>query len=182
MPSKFSSDYSFLFLEQYHLLQGNYILNTQKIVNFRVNQGNLIYLYNLKGDTLYYYSKSLSQIQDELGIHPNTCKSCIKGNNYLNFFKITDICIKNAKPANLSTHELTNLIYEKRKEFLSSTYKTKFSQVIFAKNIETEEILEFPSILSAVDYFKNNNITVDRNKISKILNTNEIYKGYTFIK
>lgn len=72
MPSKFSSDYSFLFLEQYHLLQGNYILNTQKIVNFsplaptgrRVNQGNPIYLYNLKVDTLYYYSKSLSQIQD----------------------------------------------------------------------------------------------------------------------
>lgn len=182
MPSEFSSDYFFLFLEQYYILQGEFSLNTQKIVNFRVNQGNPIYLYNLKGDTLYYYSKSLNQIQDDLGIHPNTCKSCLKGNNYLNFFKITDIRIEGANSANLSVSELSNLISEKKKEFLSSTYKAKFSQIIIIKNIETEEILEFPSILATVNYFKNNNITVDRNKIAKILNTGEVYKGYIFIK
>lgn len=180
MPSEFSSDYSFLFLEQYYLLQGNFKLNTQKIVNFRVNQSNPIYLYNLKGDILYYYSKSLNQIQDDLGIHPNTCKSCIKGNSYLNFFKITDIKIEGAKPANLSISELTDLISKKKKEFLSSTYKTRFSRIISVKNVESGEIIEFPSILAAVNYFKYNNITIDRNKISKILNTNEIYKGHIF--
>jgi len=61
MPSEFSSDYYFLFLEQYFLLHESFNLNTQRIVNFRVNQGNRIYLYDLKGKTfLYYSSKSLS--------------------------------------------------------------------------------------------------------------------------
>lgn len=66
MPSEFASDYSFLFLEQYYLLHECFNLNTQRIVNFRVNQGKPIYLYNLKGNTLYYYSKSLNQIQGEV--------------------------------------------------------------------------------------------------------------------
>lgn len=59
------------------ILHESFNLNSQRIVNFRVNQGNQIYLYDLKGKTLYYSSKSLSQIQGDLGIHPHTCKSCI---------------------------------------------------------------------------------------------------------
>lgn len=114
MPSEFSSDYYFLFLEQYYLLHESFNLNTQRIENFRVNQGNQIYLYDLKGKTLYYSSKSLSQIQGDLGIHPHTCKSCIKGNNYLNFFKITDIPVVGANQANLSLVELASLISEKK--------------------------------------------------------------------
>ena len=107
---EFSSDYDYLFLEQYYLLHRSFNLNTQRIVNFRVNQGNSIYLYNLKGETLYYSSKSLNQIQGDLGIHPNTCKSCLKGNNYLNFFKITDTPIEGANRVNLSIAELSSLI------------------------------------------------------------------------
>jgi hypothetical protein len=119
MPSEFSSYYYFLFLEQYYLLRRkleSFNLNSQRIVNFRVNQGNRIYLYDLKGKTLYYSSKSLSQIQGDLGIHPQTCKSCIKGNNYLNFFKITDIPVVDANQANLSFVELASLISEKKKK------------------------------------------------------------------
>ena len=70
MLTEFSSDYYFLFLEQYYLLHESFNLNTQIILNFRVNQGNQIHLYDLKGKTLYYSSKSLSQIQGDLGIHP----------------------------------------------------------------------------------------------------------------
>ena len=77
MPLDLRSHYSFLFLEQYYLLHKSFNLNTQRIVNFRVNQGNPIYLYDLKGNTLYYSSKSLQQIQGDLGIHPSTCKSCL---------------------------------------------------------------------------------------------------------
>lgn len=39
MPATLSSDYYFLFLEQYFLLHKSFNLNTQRIVNFRVNQG-----------------------------------------------------------------------------------------------------------------------------------------------
>lgn len=97
-------------MEQYYLLHKSFNLNTQRIVNFRVTQGNRIYLYDLEGRTLYYSSKSLSQIQGDLGIHPNTCKSCLKGNNYLNFFKITDTPFEGAVLANFTVTEVASLI------------------------------------------------------------------------
>jgi hypothetical protein len=66
MPSEFSSDYYFLFLEQYHLLNKRFNLNTQRIVNFRVNQGTDIYLYDIEGKILFYASKSLNQIRGKI--------------------------------------------------------------------------------------------------------------------
>lgn len=51
------------------------------------------------------------------GIHPNTVKSCLKGNNYLNFFNLTDTPIEGAIPANLSIAELASLISEKNVVF-----------------------------------------------------------------
>lgn len=191
---EFSSDYDFLFLEQYYLLHRSFNLNTQRIVNFRVNQGNSIYLYDLKGETLYYSSRStargiqpqrggsLNQIQGDLGIHPNTCKSCLKGNNYLNFFKITDTPIEGANKVNLSIAELSSLISEKKMLFLSDTSRARFSRPVVMKNIETGETIEFSSIIAIVNHFKLKDKIFDRNKIAKVLNTNQPYHGYIFTK
>lgn len=55
MPSEFSCYYSFLLLEQYYLLHESFNLNTQIIVNLIVNQGNPIYLYDLKGKYLVLF-------------------------------------------------------------------------------------------------------------------------------
>jgi len=60
MPAEFSSGYYFLFLEQYHLFNKRFNLNTQRIVNFRVSQGRNIYLYDIEGKILFYASKSLN--------------------------------------------------------------------------------------------------------------------------
>lgn len=194
---EFSSDYDYLFLEQYYLLHRSFNLNTQRIVNFRVNQGNSIYLYDLKGETLYYSSKSLNQIQGDLGIHPNTCKSCLKGNNYLNFFKITDTPTEDANRVNLSVAELSSLISEKKMLFLSDTSRAKISRPVVMKKIETGETIEFPSIIAIVNHFKLMNKIFDpsgpgprslclgpkgRNKIAKVLNTDQPYHGYIFTK
>lgn len=114
MPSELSSDYYFLFLEQYYLLHKSFDLNTQRIVNFRVNQGKSIYLYDLDGKILYYTSKSLNQIKEELGIHQVTCSKCInQGKSYLNFFKITDSPITGASEANLDFLSISQRILEK---------------------------------------------------------------------
>jgi len=58
--AEFSSGYYFLFLEQYHLFNKRFNLNTQRIVNFRVSQGRNIYLYDIEGKILFYASKSLN--------------------------------------------------------------------------------------------------------------------------
>jgi len=62
-------------LEQYHLLNKRFNLNTQRVVNFRVNQGTDIYLYDIEGKILFYASKSLNQIHysvQEGGVLNNT--------------------------------------------------------------------------------------------------------------
>jgi hypothetical protein len=111
LATEFYSDYYFLFLEQYYLLHKDFYLNTQRIVNFRVNQGTNIYLYDLEGKTLYYSFKSLNQIKGNLGIHPDTCNNCIKeGKSYLNFFKIANTPIKGASVAKFNIPELASLI------------------------------------------------------------------------
>lgn len=66
--------------------------------------------------------------------------------------------------------------------FLSTTTRAKFSTPLIVKEVETGETLEFPSIISMVNYFKSLNITMDRNKIGKLLNTGKPYNGYIFIK
>ncbi len=47
-------NFPYLFLEQFYLLHEKFNLNTQRIVNFRVNQGKTVYLYSLDGKVLYY--------------------------------------------------------------------------------------------------------------------------------
>ena len=69
MPEELSSDYNFLFLEQYNLLDSNFNLNTQRVVNFRVNQGNTVYLYDFEGKILYYTATSLNVLKADGGIH-----------------------------------------------------------------------------------------------------------------
>lgn len=183
MPREFSSDFFYLFLEQYYLLHKEFNLNTQRIVNFRVNQGKKTYLYDLQEKILFYTSRSLNQINSELGIHFNTCNNCIKnGNNYLNFFKISNTLIKSAVNINLDINLITNLILEKRKLFKISELKKKVSLPISLKNVKTEENLHFNSITDTVKYLKSINIIVDRNTASKYLDTGKSYKGYLYNK
>lgn len=183
MPTDFSFDFDYLFLEQFHLLNKKFNLNSQRIVNFRVNQGTNIYLYDLEGKTLYYTSKSLNQIKGDLGIHHTTCTNCIKkDDSFLNFFKITNMPIEGANLSNLKTSDLQSLILEKRKLFLSKFFKEKVSLPVIIEEVKTGKSMEFSSILSAVSYLKSINIKTDRNLITKYLDKGKSYKGYFFYK
>ena len=50
------------------LLRGG-IREGRRIVNFRVNQGTSIYLYDLEGKVLYYASKSLNKKFQEIFVY-----------------------------------------------------------------------------------------------------------------
>lgn len=176
-------NFSYLFLEQFYLLQDKFNLNTQRIVNFRVSQGKAIYIYSLNGKVLYYCGYSLNVIRGVLGIHYNTCTNCIKtGKSYLNFFTISTEFKPNAKKSKLSTQELVDLIGVKFKEILKTSSSAKFSKAVIIRKEDQEQTLEFSSITMAVKYLKDLGITADRNQIAKHLDTNKSYKGYIFSK
>lgn len=150
-----------------------------------MNQGTNIYVYDLEGKILYHSSNSLNQIKGVLGIHQSTCRNCIKnGNNYLNFFKITDTPIDKAKKTELSLSYLENLISEKRKLFLSNSLRgrKKVSLPLIITEVNTGKSMEFSSIISVVKHLKSINILTDRNRISKYLYTGKSYKGYFYYK
>jgi hypothetical protein len=181
MPEELSSDYNFLFLEQYHLLDSNFNLNTQRVVNFRVNQGNTVYLYDFEGKILYYTATSLNVLKADLGVHHATVTKCIKtGSLYLDYFIITDQLKPDANKAGLSLEELSKLILDKRSLFLKKDFSLKNSKSVYIKQDVTGVIYNFSSITSLVKYFDSINIKANRNKIASCLNTNESYLGYTY--
>lgn len=183
IPSDYPKN-SYLFLEQYHLLNKKFNLNTQRIVQFRALRPHKIFLYDIEGKILYYSSESHSNIQKELGIHYTTFSKCINENkNYLNYFKITNIPIEGASKSNMNIIELINLIKEKQELNRTNNIKgnrgTK-SKSIIIKNIITGETHNFSNILGVVSYLESINNKINRNTIAKYLNTGESFKGYLF--
>jgi hypothetical protein len=175
--------FPYLFLEQYYLLHEKFNLNTQRIVNFRVNQGKTVYLYSLDGKILYYCGNSLHGVKGALGIHYATCTNCIKtGNSYLDFFKITTNFLDGAERTKLSLQELLELIDIKKKEVLQKRTSIKFSKAILIRKEDQEQTLEFSSITMTVKHLKSIGVYADRNQIAKYLDTSIPYKGYFFLK
>lgn len=172
-----------MFLEQYYLLHNQFNLNTQRIVNFRVNQGKAIYIYSLDLKVLYYCGSSLNEIKRALGIHYATCTHCIEtGDSYLDFFIISTNCLNNATKTKLNLQELLVLIDRKKEEVLKIRASSKFSKSILIRKENQEQILQFPSITRTVQYLKSINVHVDRNQLVKQLNTGKPYKGFIFSK
>lgn len=130
---------------------------------------------------MYYCGKSLNTIKGVLGIHYVTCTNCIKnGDNYLNFFKITDTPIDGAEKTNLSIPQIIDLIDTKKTEMLKKTSSSKFSKSISIKKENEEEIKEFSSITATVNYLQSKGIIANRNQITKFLDSGKPYKGYIF--
>jgi hypothetical protein len=80
MPPQFQSGFYYLFLEQYFVLDPKFTLNTHKIVNFRDNQHNPIYIYDKDLSILYHISSSYNALRSEIGIHITNIKSSLKMN------------------------------------------------------------------------------------------------------
>jgi GIY-YIG catalytic domain len=111
--------YSYNFLEQYFLLDKSFDLNTQRIVNFRVNQGFKVFLYDLDCKTLYHSSNSLNAFCADLGIHSSSYRKCISsGVPYLGLFVISNTLIEDAVSSNLTESEVCELLAKRRKENL----------------------------------------------------------------
>ena len=195
IPAEFSKN-SYLYLEQYHLLNKKFDLNTQRTVQFRALRPHKIYLYDSEGKILYYSCDSYSKLQKDLGIHYTTFKKCLQqGNNYLIFFKITDTPLffikkrgedgKNSvATAGLNLIQLNSLIAEKQmlknKSMTFSGKRYSNSKSILIKEVTTGNIRDFTNILTAVSYLEDINNKINRNTITKYLNTGKPFKGYLF--
>lgn len=137
--------HSHCFLEQYFLLDKSFNLNTQRIVNFRVNQGLKVFLYDLDCKTLYYSSNSLNAFCADLGIHSSSYRKCISsGVPFLGLFVISNNLIEDAVPTNLTESEVGELIAKRRKENLDKQ-TVDLGKVIEVFDKDTNEVKTYPS-------------------------------------
>ena len=169
--------YSHCFLEQYYLLDKEFNLNTHKIVNFRVNQGYKIYLYDLDYKILYYTSNSLNKFCADLGIHHSSYKKCIANDSlYLNFFRISKTLITEAIPINLSYFKVRELIIKCRKENLYKLHLS-YGKVVEVFDKEINNMMTFTSIIKASYRFG-----ISRTTIRNYIISGKLYKNRYYFK
>lgn len=160
IPESFSN-YPYCFLEQYYLLDKRFNLNTQRIVNFRVNQGFKIFLYDLDCKILYFTSQSLNAFCADLGIHNSTYKKGIKGVPYLDFFTISNAFVVDAIPANLTLSELRDLLAQRREESFVKRVES-YGKIIEVIDKETNARTTYPSVQSVASKFNIDRATIRR--------------------
>jgi hypothetical protein len=99
-------DIDALFLEQYHLLDKKYEINTLRVVNFGPSLGKPIYIYDISATTLYYHAQSRISLKRKLGIAPSSCAKYVDTKiPYLGLFILLSFPILTADPSNLSEAE-----------------------------------------------------------------------------
>jgi len=176
IPSSFSN-YAHCFLEQYFLLDKRFNLNTHKIVNFRVNQGFKIYLYDKDCKTLYYSSNSLNAFCADLGIHHSSYKKHVANNEpFLGHFILSNNLISEAVPADLTEFQLREFIKKQRKYSLNKLHKSYGSGVeVF--DIDTNTTTTIDSVSKAASKFG-----TSRSLIRNYISSEKPYKSRYIFK
>ena len=171
IPSSFSN-YAHCFLEQYLLLDKRFNLNTHKIVNFRVNQGFKIYLYDKHCKTLYYSSNSLNAFCADLGIHHSSYKKHVANNEpFLGYFIISNSLIPEAVPTDLTVIQVREFIKKQRKDSLNKLHKS-YGSLVEVFDIDTNTITTTDSVAKAASKFG-----VSRSTIRSYISSEKPYKS-----
>ena len=182
IPTDLEDNYSYMFLEQYHLLTGGFSLNSQKIVNFRVNQGKRVYIYNKDKTVLYFQDISYNNVRNKLSIHVESlAKHINKDNLFLDTFAITNFLIAGAQNTDLTLEGFNNLLDEKRslaQSITFSSHKRNMGKAVWLRHETSKDIKEFVTQKDAVKYLKDRDYTVDRNTATKKLDTGKVYKDH----
>ena len=104
-----------LILEQYHLLNKEFDLNTLRVVNAGSSKGESVYVYDLTCSTIYYHASSKIELKRVLKVQPETCKKYLDSNlPYLNRFLLLSGLIPTAVKSNMSTQELLDIMQKER--------------------------------------------------------------------
>lgn len=176
IPSSFSK-YSHCFLEQYLLLDKRFNLNTHKIVNFRVNQGFKIYLYDKDCKILYHSSISLNAFCADLGIHHSSYKKNVNKNElYLGHFIISNNLISEAVPTDLTEFQVREFIKKQRNNSLDKLHKS-YGSLIEVFDVDTNTTTVIDSVSKAASKFG-----VSRSTIRNLISNEKPYKNRYIFK
>jgi len=184
LDSNIFSNQDALILEQYHLLNKEFNLNTLRVVNAGSSKGNPVYVYDLTCSTLYYQAKSNIELKRVLKIHTETSKKYVDSKlPYLNKFLLLSYPIPTALTSNLSVDELVNMMQKERRD--SYILGTRRSISVELEIKEGNKFIDykgqtfnFDSLTSCIEYLRKLGLNIKRDTLTKYINNEKIFHNF----
>lgn len=186
LDSNIFSNQDALILEQYHLLNKEFNLNTLRVVNAGSlrTKGNPVYVYDLTCSTLYYQAKSNIELKRVLKIHTETSKKYVDSKlPYLNKFLLLSYPIPTALTSNLSVDELVNMMQKERRD--SYILGTRRSISVDLEIKEGNKFIDykgqtfnFDSLTSCIEYLRKLGLNIKRDTLTKYINNEKIFHNF----
>nr|YP_007507050.1 GIY endonuclease [Ceratocystis cacaofunesta]YP_009704189.1 GIY endonuclease [Ceratocystis fimbriata]YP_009710341.1 GIY endonuclease [Ceratocystis albifundus]AFO38106.1 GIY endonuclease [Ceratocystis cacaofunesta]QEN73752.1 GIY endonuclease [Ceratocystis fimbriata]QFX74843.1 GIY endonuclease [Ceratocystis albifundus] len=172
-----------LILEQYHLLNKEFDLNTLKVVNTGSSKGESVYVYDLTCSTLYYHASSKIELKRVLKVHPETCKKYLDSNlPYLNRFLLLSGLISTAVKSNMSIPYLLDIMQKERQKTYTLGTRRNIPVILEIKDGNTYvdswgQTLKFDSLTTCINYLRDLGLIIKRETLSKYIKIEkEFYK------
>ena len=186
LDSNIFSNQDALILEQYHLLNKEFNLNTLRVVNAGSlrTKGDPVYVYDLTCSTLYYQAKSNIELKRVLKIHTETSKKYVDSKlPYLNKFLLLSYPIPTALTSNLSVDELVNMMQKERRD--SYILGTRRSISVELEIKEGNKFIDykgqtfnFDSLTSCIEYLRKLGLNIKRDTLTKYINHEKIFHNF----
>lgn len=173
-----------LILEQYHLLNKEFNLNTLRVVNAGSSKGHAIYVYDLTCSTLYYHAKSNIELKRVLKIHTETSKKYIDSKlPYLNKFLLLSYPIPTALTSNISVDELVDKMQKERRDTYILGTRRSIPVELEVKEGNTfvdarDQKFYFDSLTSCNEYLRKLGLTIKRDTLTKYINNEKVFHNF----
>jgi len=184
LDSNIFSNQDALILEQYHLLNKEFNLNTLRVVNAGSSKGDAVYVYDLTCSTLYYHAKSNIELKRVLKIHTETSKKYVDSKlPYLNKFLLLSHPIPTALTSNISVNELVDMMQKERRDTYILGTRRSISVELEIKKGNTfvdyrGQIFNFDSLTSCIEYLRKLGLTIKRDTLTKYINNEKVFHNF----
>jgi hypothetical protein len=175
-----------LFLEQYHLLNKEFNLNTLRVINAGSSKGDPIYVYDLTYSTLYYHAKSNIDLKRVLKIHTETSKKYVDSNiPYLKKYFLLSYPILTALTSNMSVNQLVDIMQKERQNMYTLGTRRSIPVELEIKEGNTfvnldsiGQTLKFDSLGSCIDYLGKLGLTIKRATLTNYIKKKKVFHNF----
>lgn len=186
LDSNIFSNKDALLLEQYHLLNKEFNLNTLRVVNVGSSKGDPVYVYDLTCSTLYYHAKSNIELKRVLKIHTETSKKYVDSKiPYLNKFFLLSYLIPTALTSNLSINELVDIMQKERQGMYTLGTRRSIPVELeikegntFVNSDSIGQTLNFDSLGSCIDYLRELGLTIKRATLTNYIKNEKVFHNF----
>jgi len=170
-----------IILEQYHLFNPTFTLNTIRVANNPAgSNAKTLYIYNRDKTLLYYHSTQQIDFIRKLNVHHTTfTRHLNNGTYYLGKYLFLREPVLTARVKDLSDTDLAFMLQNDRKKYNINKPLNSLSKTVLLTDVNNSNNTKlFTSLGKCVGYLKNKNLSANQTTLIKRINLGEAYHGY----